>query len=445
MRPAGPNGLKCSKMLTETVTVCSRNSDLMTALRASCPEVRFTDDPDESACVVILDDDSARGVRVAADSTVRIILTAGRDSGAGQSPGELHVDRAEFLSSPGAILRAAISWAQAAGRAAGLENELEYLGQFQELTTMTNAAKVWEKITLTILGLLQLSRGTLLLHDPELERFAATFSNDQDFAESGDFLPGVPAPLLQSAIGSAEGFALEKPASGEGLMVMPLQVGDDLIGVVRIPLAPDDMVTPRMTSAVSKYLAMVGRVLGNIYNLTRSRDLALRDDLTKAFNRRFFESYLDEEIERARRYGTIVSIIFLDLDDLKSVNLSYGHLIGSRTLQEVAKRVLGAVRGIDKVVRFGGDEFCIILPQTDHHQAVAVAARVRKAINAAPFHLESDVEVTVTGSFGIASFPTHALNKDDLIRQADAAMYQVKSTTKNAVGIAASSPDAKAV
>jgi len=72
----------------------------MTALRASCPEVRFTDDPDESACVVILDDDSARGVRVAADSTVRIIFIAGRDSGAGQSPGELHVDRAEILSSP---------------------------------------------------------------------------------------------------------------------------------------------------------------------------------------------------------------------------------------------------------------------------------------------------------------------------------------------------------
>jgi diguanylate cyclase (GGDEF)-like protein len=229
------------------------------------------------------------------------------------------------------------------------------------------------------------------------------------------------------------------------LMVIPLQVGDDLIGVVRIPLAPEAMVTPRMLQAVSKYLSMVSRVLGNIYSLTRSRELALRDDLTKAFNRRFFETYLDEEIERARRYGTIVSIIFLDLDDLKSVNKVHGHLVGSRTLQEVAKRILSAVRGIDKVVRFGGDEFCIILPQTDHHQAVAVAARVRKSINVSPFRLEGDVEVTVTGSFGIASFPTHALNKDDLIRQADAAMYQIKSTTKDAVGIASASQDAKAV
>jgi len=191
-----------------------------------------------------------------------------------------------------------------------------------------------------------------------------------------------------------------------------------------------------VSASVNKYLRMVARVLGNIYQLTRSQDLAMRDDLTKAFNRRFFESYLDEEIERSRRYGTLFSIIFLDLDELKTVNNKHGHLIGSRTLQEVAKRILSAVRGIDKVVRFGGDEFCIILPQTDEHQAVAVASRVRKAINGNAFRLEPTIEVTVTASFGIATFPTHAITKDNLIRQADAAMYQVKSTTKNAVGIA---------
>jgi diguanylate cyclase (GGDEF)-like protein len=432
-------------MLTETVTVCSRDGDLLTALRAACPEVRFTSDAAEAACVVILDDDSPQAVRIAADSWVRIVLTRGGMPGGEPAPGDLRVDRAEFLSSPRTLLRAAMSWSEAADRAAALENELEYLGQFQELTKLSNAAMVWEKITLTILGLLSLPQGTLLLHDRELERFAAAFSNDSEFVENGDFLPGVPAALLQSALGSTDGFAVEKGGSEAGLMVIPLQVGDDLIGVVRIPLAPEAMVTPRMLQAVSKYLSMVSRVLGNIYSLTRSRELALRDDLTKAFNRRFFETYLDEEIERARRYGTIVSIIFLDLDDLKSVNKVHGHLVGSRTLQEVAKRILSAVRGIDKVVRFGGDEFCIILPQTDHHQAVAVAARVRKSINVSPFRLEGDVEVTVTGSFGIASFPTHALNKDDLIRQADAAMYQIKSTTKDAVGIASASPDAKAV
>jgi two-component system cell cycle response regulator len=236
--------------------------------------------------------------------------------------------------------------------------------------------------------------------------------------------------LLQHALASPDLFA-----TGAGMVVMPLQVREDLIGVIKVPLAPTD-VLPEDTANVSQYLGAVAQVLSNIYQLTRSRDLAMRDDLTKAYNRRFFETYLDEEMERSRRYGTQFSIIFLDLDDLKMVNNIYGHLSGSRTLQEVAKRILGAVRGIDKVVRFGGDEFCVILPQTDQEQAVAVAHRVSRAIAQSPLHIDPAIAVSITASFGIATYPTHAITKEGLIRQADAAMYRVKSTTKNAVGLA---------
>jgi len=243
----------------------------------------------------------------------------------------------------------------------------------------------------------------------------------------------VPQDLLQRALGSGEYIAVDRAA---GLIVMPLRADDDLIGVIRVPITPRDEVDDAAAAGVTRYLKAVTQVLGNVYQLTRSRDLAMRDDLTKAFNRRFFESYLDEEMERARRYGSLFSIIFLDLDDLKMVNNFYGHLTGSRTLQEVAKRILNAVRGIDKVVRFGGDEFCIILPQTDQDQAVAVANRVRKAFVSATFTLEPNIEISITASFGIATYPVHAVTKEDLIRQADLAMYRVKSTTKNAVGLA---------
>jgi diguanylate cyclase (GGDEF)-like protein len=219
-------------------------------------------------------------------------------------------------------------------------------------------------------------------------------------------------------------------------MAMPLQVREDLLGVIRVPLLRNEDVSGEAGENVTRYLGAVAQVLSNIYQLTRSRDLAMRDDLTKAYNRRFFETHLDEEIERSRRYGTLFSIIFLDLDDLKMVNNLYGHLSGSRTLQEVAKRILGAVRGIDKVVRFGGDEFCVILPQTDQDQAVAVANRVARAVSANALHIDPEIEVSITASFGIATYPTHAMTKEGLIRQADAAMYRVKSSTKNAVGVA---------
>ena len=246
-----------------------------------------------------------------------------------------------------------------------------------------------------------------------------------------------PPGLLQRALSSGQIVAADRGPNGRGMIVMPLQVQEDLIGVIKVPLLENDVVTEEGAENVTRYITAVAQVLSNIYQLTRSRDLAMRDDLTKAFNRRFFESYLDEEIERSRRYGSLFSIIFLDLDDLKMVNNIYGHLTGSRTLQEVAKRILSAVRGIDKVVRFGGDEFCIILPQTDQDQAMAVANRVRRAMTSSSFHVDPDIDISITASFGIACYPTHAVTKEDLVRQADAAMYRVKSTTKNAVGIAA--------
>ena len=88
------------------------------------------------------------------------------------------------------------------------------------------------------------------------------------------------------------------------------------------------------------------------------------------------------------------------------------------------------------MLRFGGDEFCIILPQTDSEQAMAVANRVRKAMTSTVFSVDANVEISITASFGIATYPTHALTKEGLIKQADTAMYRVKSPTKNAVGIA---------
>jgi diguanylate cyclase (GGDEF)-like protein len=412
----------------KSVVVLSRDPELLPLLEERCPEFSFSAGSDAPGLVIV------DGVESTKPAPARIIL--GPSDDAARDHGELRVSRETFLERPAELIRFALEYAEAASRATFLENELETLGQVQELMTMTDAGMVSEKIAHTVLGILNLRRVTLLLHDPRLERYVASFTNDPLYFDSGDFLSGVPPALLQEALESGRAFAMERNAAGEGLAVMPLEVGGDLVGVIRVPLAADDSVTEAMIAGISNYLALVVRVLGNLYQITRSNDLAMRDDLTKAFNRRFFDSYLDEEIERARRYKSVFSIIFLDLDDLKAVNNRYGHLSGSRTLQEVAKRIMNAVRGIDKVVRFGGDEFCIILPQTDQPQALLVARRVLKAIVATPFHLDPGVEVAITASFGIATYPTHAISKENLVRQADAAMFRVKSTTKNDVGIA---------
>ena len=409
-------------------------NDLMGRLREACPLWTFPDDDaSRDACRIAVVD--IGNDRPAGKSVVRIVLSDGLAADE-RRKGELRVHRDEFLSEPAEYLAFASDLADAAVHAAQLEHESGYLRQIHELMTLVDAETVSERITTTVLSILGLPYGTLFLHDPRLERYVVSFSNDPGYRETGEFLPGVPPDLLQKALASPELFAVSRGRDGAGLIAMPLQVREDLLGVIRVPLAPEDVIEPDAGENVTRYLSAVAQVLSNIYQLTRSRDLAMRDDLTKAYNRRFFETHLDEEIERSRRYGTLFSIIFLDLDDLKMVNNLYGHLSGSRTLQEVAKRILGAVRGIDKVVRFGGDEFCVILPQTDQDQAVAVANRVARAVSAQPLHIDPEIEVSITASFGIATYPTHAITKEGLIRQADAAMYRVKSSTKNAVGVA---------
>jgi diguanylate cyclase (GGDEF)-like protein len=409
--------------------IYSDQHGLIDELNRRCPGWTLeTDGEARDSCRIAVIDGGED--RPAGKSLVRILLTSGTPA-AERRNGELRVDRSAFLAGPSEYLAFAADLAEAAMHASHLEQEASYLRQIHELMTMVEAEAVSERITRTVLDLLALEYGTLFLHDPRRERYVVSYSNDPNYRESDEFLPGIPPNVLQQALSSPQLFAI-----AEDMMVMPLQVGEDLLGVIKVPLGPNDHLGEDIAAGVTKYLGAVAQVLSNIYQLTRSRDLAMRDDLTKAYNRRFFETYLDEEIERSRRYGTLFSIIFLDLDDLKMVNNFYGHLSGSRTLQEVAKRILSAVRGIDKVVRFGGDEFCVILPNTDQDQAILVANRIARSITAGALHIDANVDVTITASFGIATYPLHAMTKEALIREADAAMYRVKSTTKNAVGVA---------
>jgi len=178
--------------------------------------------------------------------------------------------------------------------------------------------------------------------------------------------------------------------------------------------------------------------LDNGLRVLALRELVIKDDTAHCFNRRYFEEFLPEELARASRFRSPVSLIFLDMDNLKQVNNRHGHAVGSRILREVATRVRGRVRKFDKLFRFGGAEFCIVLPETAWHGALEVAERVKEAISAKPF-LEGEVGsgVPMSASLGIASFPLHARTQQDLIERADRAMQRVKGAGKNAIGVAA--------
>jgi diguanylate cyclase (GGDEF)-like protein len=196
--------------------------------------------------------------------------------------------------------------------------------------------------------------------------------------------------------------------------------------------------TDEQVARLGQLLEMARAAVGHALQLLSMRELVIKDDTASCFNRRHFEEFLPEELARASRFRAPVSLIFLDMDNLKEVNREFGHNMGSRTLYEVSVRVRAKIRKFDKLFRFGGDEFCIVLPETEWHGALEVAERVREAVAGKPFLLRElgNQGVGMTASLGIASFPLHARTRKELIERADRAMQRVKAGGKNGIGIA---------
>lgn len=162
--------------------------------------------------------------------------------------------------------------------------------------------------------------------------------------------------------------------------------------------------------------------------------LAHHDALTGLPNRLVFEEQLDRALERARRAGTRIALVFIDLNGFKAINDRLGHAAGDQVLQHMARRLREALRGSDSVARLGGDEFVAILEslsleRSPHDEARAVAGKLLAALTP-PVQLEDSLQ-EVGASLGIAMFPDHAQSKDRLIHLADLAMYEAKRSGDN--------------
>ncbi len=218
------------------------------------------------------------------------------------------------------------------------------------------------------------------------------------------------------------------------VMAVPLVSRGRVIGVVKlVNRQPGDSFSPADQSLVTLLMEPAAIALENAILFKKMEHLSVTDDLTGLHNVRYLNGFLYRELKRCRRYNLPVSVVFLDMDGFKTVNDRFGHLAGSQTLTEVGQVLQRTVREIDMVARYGGDEFVLILPQTGTRGAAIIAERIREAIAEATFLGDIGLQVRLTASLGVASFPEQGTTRDELIHQADAAMYRVKESGKNGV------------
>ncbi len=221
------------------------------------------------------------------------------------------------------------------------------------------------------------------------------------------------------------------------LVCVPVQIQDELIGVMQLINGPDDEPFTEndltLLSTIADYIA-IG--ISNANNFSRVRELVITDDLTGLYNARYFDELLEKELSRAQRFNASLSLVFIDLDYFKLVNDNHGHLIGSKMLSEIGQLFKNRIRNVDYGARYGGDEFVLILPQTDKQGAYELVCSLRDMVRGYVLTTESGARVSVTASFGISNYPEDVDNKLDLIRLADNLMYQVKEANRDGIMMA---------
>jgi two-component system cell cycle response regulator len=197
---------------------------------------------------------------------------------------------------------------------------------------------------------------------------------------------------------------------------------------------------PEAAGKAAEYLARhLAMAWDHVERFSRVEDLAYLDDLTRLYNARYLDEALDRELQTED--GAPFSVLFLDLDHFKSVNDSHGHLVGSKLLVEAARVIKSCTRDQDVVARWGGDEYVVLLRESDSGGALKVAERIRRAIESHAFLSREGYGLSVTVCIGVASHPEHATDKRTLVDLADRAMYRGKRTSRNVVYVTAHSAE----
>lgn len=337
-----------------------------------------------------------------------------------------------------------------------LQRTIEKLEAFNEigkvLTSTLDIHEVLRRIMDKVQELLEPANWSLLLVDPETESLVFEFAKgpgaDRLEGERIGLDEGIAGwvvsrkkPLLVQDVRKDPRFSSRFDAATlfttRSILAVPLCFGSQSLGVIELvkgpkeePFREEDL---RTLATIADYAAIA---LQNAWNFQKVQELTILDDHTGLFNARHLEKVLEAEVKRARRFERPLSVIFFDLDHFKRINDRHGHQVGSSILASIGEVLRRTLRSVDVPVRYGGDEFVCVLPETSKAQALIWAREIRTALRNHAYVLAGGEEIRVDASFGVASLPDDAQDPEELLRQADLAMYRVKQSGRGDVAAA---------
>lgn len=240
----------------------------------------------------------------------------------------------------------------------------------------------------------------------------------------------VPLTIYKGMQGAAPQFGTTR------LLTIPMMITGTAIGTLAL-FFEEKAAAPNAPQFLYIISSIVSPLIEHGYGVLQARQLAKTDGLTGIANHRSFHEALDREIARVNRKGGVFSLLVMDLDDFKRINDTYGHPVGDAVLKDLVGRVSENIRTVDIFSRYGGEEFGLVLPETDQGGAEVLAQRIKNAINAKPFTYAQH-EIAYTASMGLVVYDGRKPEKKDaLIARADSAMYVSKRGGKNRISIGA--------
>lgn len=316
---------------------------------------------------------------------------------------------------------------------AGHEAFHAYVDITKQLLRFTDLSDLLDTIVQHVQSLFHYEICSVSLVTEEKDRLyiAAHRGYDQTFAENfrmrvgRDGIIGHVAHTGQSYYcpdASVDPYYLEGAFEVQSQYSVPLTADDKVIGVLDVESVRPDDFPPEVQNLLDAFGALASLAISHAQYQEHLEHMASTDGLTGLANHRTFWENLNKELSRSRRYETPLSLLMLEVDRFKRVNDSFGHLTGDEALRDIARILNECCRTMDLAARIGGDEFALILPETDKEGALRVARRVARKID--NYRLDGQHKLTV--SIGLAAFPEDGYTPNALFAVADYAMYRIK-------------------